>query len=714
MNKILCFVFLILLFQICVAAGEPSIWSINSRDDVLKGDARGVSINENGSITLAPKLKELFNTEQSYIWSTAIDKSGNKYLGTGGDGKIFRVDNSGNGSLFYDSTEINVSALAIGSDGSVFAGTSPDGKVYRILPNGTANVYFEPKEKYIWSLAVLSDGSLAVGTGEGGKIYKVKTANASPESSLLYDTSETHIISLAADKNGNLYAGTDSDGFVLRFSSDGKPFGLLDSPLREIHEITVGPDGSVYVLALGESASTKETKPETSKTAKTAVSVKKKDSTESATPAKSRYDLSSAKSAVYRILPGGASDVIWKSDEITAFSVYAHVTGNGVLIGTSDKGRIYSVSNSGRENLALQTDEEQVSTITTFGNKLFATSSNQGKLFEIGGPQDETGSFESPVLDAKSTASWGMIWWRSSGDVQIQTRSGNTATPNETWSDWSSESGQQKEMKIVSPPAQFLQWRAVLKNPGAALNEVSASFLQQNLPPEVLSIDIFPAFVGLAPNPEVPVDPNITALGLDPADFGITIPAPVPRKVFQSGAKSLQWKSEDRNNDSLLYSIFYKQINDADFKLLRENIEETFFTIDGLAFADGRYIFKIVASDSPSNPSPTALSGERISEPFDIDNTPPAVSVAGTPVVSGDKVTVIFEATEDSSYIRRAEYTVNGGTWKTIYSDDGISDSSKERYTVSVTLPKSGEYSIALRVFDSSGNAGNARALVRK
>lgn len=716
MNKLYC---LIIAGLLCVSAGfagEPSIWSINSREDILKGDAKGVSINDNGSITLAPKLAEVFNTEQSYIWATVIDKNGNKYLGTGGDGKIFRVDGSGNGKLFYDSAEINVSALAIGNDGSLFAGTSPDGKVYKILPDGTASVYFEPKEKYIWSLAVLTDGSLAVGTGEGGKIYKVKTENAKPESSLLFDTSETHIISLATDKNGNLYAGTDEDGFVLRFSADGKPFGLLDSPLREIHEITVGPDGSVYVLALGESASSKVAKTEDKKDVKTAVSVKKKDANAPTTPAKSRYDLTSAKSAVYRIRPSGVSEIIWKSDDITAFSVYAHIAGNGVLIGTSDKGRIYSVSNDGQETLALQTDEEQVSTISTFGNRLFAASSNQGKLFQIGGTPDEAGSFESPVLDAKSAASWGMIWWRATGEVQIQTRSGNTATPNETWSSWSSGSGQQKEMKIVSPTAQFLQWRAILKSSAtpAILNEVSASFLQQNLPPEVLSIDVFPAYVGLAPNPEVPLDPNVSALGLDPADFGIVIPDSIPRKVFQSGAKSLQWKSEDRNDDTLVYSIFYKQINDADFKLLRENVEDTFFTIDGLAFADGRYIFKIVANDSPSNPLSIALSGERISEPFDIDNTPPAVSVVGAPAISGEKVTVLFEASESSSYIRRAEYTINGGKWKTIYADDGISDSGKERYTVSVTLPRSGEYSIALRVFDSSGNAGNTRALVKK
>jgi sugar lactone lactonase YvrE len=160
---------------------------------------------------------------------------------------------------FYDTNELNVAAIAVGTRGEIYAGTAPDGKVYRIEANGTASVFFDPKEKYIWSLAVLNDGNVAVGTGENGRIYRVKSVSATPESSLLFDTSETHIISLAADRAGNLYAGTDASGLVLRFGVDGRPFALLDSPLREIHDLSIAADGSVYALALGESATTKPT-----------------------------------------------------------------------------------------------------------------------------------------------------------------------------------------------------------------------------------------------------------------------------------------------------------------------------------------------------------------------------------------------------------------------------------------------------------------------
>src|SRR6266571_286329 len=237
-------------------AGEPVVWEMSSRTELLKGEARGVSVTDNGVLTLAPSLSQLFNTEQAYVWSTAIDSAGNVYLGTGHDGKLFRVTPDGKGSLLYKASELDVTAIAIANDGTIFAATSPDGKVYRVSADGKAEVYFDPADKYIWSLAILNDGSLAVGTGDNGKLYRVRAAGAKPESSLLISTNQTHVISLAVNKQGDLIAGTDPGGLVLRISPDGKAFGLYDAPLREIHALAPAADGSIYALALSDAAST--------------------------------------------------------------------------------------------------------------------------------------------------------------------------------------------------------------------------------------------------------------------------------------------------------------------------------------------------------------------------------------------------------------------------------------------------------------------------
>ena len=705
-----------------IAASEPSIWSVNTRADILKGDAKGVSIDENGTITLAPKLSEIYNTGQSYVWSSAADAAGNVFLGTGGDGKIFRVGADGKATLFYDAAELNVAALAIGGSGELYAGTAPDGKVYRIDRSGAATVFFEPKEKYIWSLAVMSDGSLAIGTGETGRIYRVKSANAAPESALLFDTSETHIISLAADKSGNLYAGTDASGLVLRFGADGKPFALLDSPLREIHDLSVGADGSIYALALGDSASaatttttTTEATPSASPESATVSAEKPNPATPEPTP-KSRYDLTGAKSAVYRISPDGGSNVLWNSATVAGFSIHARESGNGVYLGTSDKGRIYGIGDDGRETLVLQSDESQISTLTAAGQNLYATTSNQGKLFRVGAETVAEGSYESAVLDAKAVAAWGRIWWRASGSIQLQTRSGNSERPNETWSAWSAAYADAKGAQIASPRAKYLQWRAILKssNSAANLNEVNVSFLPRNIAPEVLSIQVLPTNVGLAANPAIQIDPNIETSGLDPQIFGIVNAVIPPRRLYQRAATSLQWTAEDRNGDKLEYAIYYREIGEADFKLLRDKLTDNFYTIDGQSLADGRYIFRITAQDSPSNPANQALSGERLSEPVEIDNTAPTVTISDQIQISGDRARVVFNAADAASFLTKAEYSVNGAEWRAVYADDGISDSPRERYTVEIPVPNAGEYAVTLRVFDVNGNSGNARAAVRK
>ncbi|MGI9054505.1 MAG: hypothetical protein ACR2F2_01750, partial [Pyrinomonadaceae bacterium] len=101
-------------------------------------------------------------------------------------------------------------------------------------------------------------------------------------------------------------------------------------------------------------------------------------------------------------------------------------------------------------------------------------------------------------------------------------------------------------------------------------------------------------------------------------------------------------------------------------------------------------------------------------EPFEIDNSAPTVSAVGQPQITNDKARVVFEAADAASYLNKAEYSINGGEWKTVYADDGISDSPRERYTIEISVKMPGEYSVALRVFDANGNVGNARILVRK
>ena len=136
----------------------------------------------------------------------------------------------------------------------------------------------------------------------------------------------------------------------------------------------------------------------------------------------------------------------------------------------------------------------------------------------------------------------------------------------------------------------------------ASLSEVSMAFVARNIAPEVLSIQVLPTNVGLAANPPVPVDPNIELTGLDPALFGIPNVTAPPRRVYQRGARRCNGRPRTVTAINWSMTSYYKEVNDSDFKLLRRELTDNFLTIDGQSLADGRYIFKVVARDTPSNP----------------------------------------------------------------------------------------------------------------
>jgi hypothetical protein len=722
-------------------AGGPIVWETNSREELLKGEARGVSVTDTGALMLAPRFAQLFDTEQAYIWSTAADERGNVYLGTGHDGRIFRVGADGRGALLYDAAELDVTALVVGRDGALYAGTSPDGKVYRIGADGRAAEYFDPPDKYIWSLAVLADGALAVGTGDTGKLYRVRAGGAKPEESLLIDVNETHVISLAVDKTGQLIAGTDPGGLVLRISPEGKAFALFDSPLREIHALVVAADNSIYALALSEAAS-RGGAPAVSSTTTTSsggasggvvtssVVIEDVGGGQPATfaaapqaPARSRNELANARSAVFRILPDGGTDVLWSSSAVTAFAV-APAPQGGVLVGTSDKGRIYSVTDDGRDTLLIQSAEDQISSFVVRGRETFAASSNQGKLFRFAAEPVAEGTYESPVRDAKVVSAWGRIWWRGSGTTELQTRTGNTERPDMTWSEWSAPYRDPAGAAVTSPRARFIQWRAVLRAPASGgdaaatggasrIEDVSLAYLPRNVAPEILSITTPPTGVALLPAIQIQTDPNLEASGLDPALIS-PVPQVPARRAFQRGAVALQWQAEDRNGDTLEYAVYYRAQTESAFHLLREKLRDNFYTVDGAALGDGRYIFKVVATDAPENPPGAALSGERNSEPVEVDNTAPTVRATGEAAFNGERVRVSFVVEDARGRVRRADVSVDGGAWRTVFPEDGIADSPRETFALDLPLTGAGEHTISLRGFDASGNSGSARVLVRR
>jgi len=249
--------------------------------------------------------------------------------------------------------------------------------------------------------------------------------------------------------------------------------------------------------------------------------------------------------------------------------------------------------------------------------------------------------------------------------------------------------------------------------PSPRLREVTVSYLPRNLAPKINSVTILPAGVSLQALPQPQPDSGADQAGLDPSILGSMAQIP-PRRVFQRGAISLQWQAEDKNGDTVEYSVYYRDAASAsgEFYPLKSELRETYYTIDPNSLPDGRYIFKIVASDSASNPAAQALKDEQETEPIEVDNTPPSVT-ADAPRMTGSNVEIVFRATDATSIIRRAEYQIDGGPWKPVFPADGIADSKREEFRVALVLNDKKPHVVALRAFDANANVGSAHATVK-
>ncbi len=691
-----------------VAASTPVTFELTSRTDLEKGSSAGVSVADNGVIALSPSFDAVFDTQQTHVWSTAVAANGTIYLGTGHDGKVFAVTPAGVGSVLLDAAELDVTAIAVDpASGSVFAATSPDGKIYRIDASGKSSVFFDPEDKYIWSL-VFRNGMLYAGSGEKGVIYRIP---ADGKGTPWVDTDEVHVVALAFAPNGDLIAGTDPNSLVLRIGADGKPFAILDTPLQETHAFSVASDGTMYALAIAASAATTSAD-------QSGVSVVESNTTTASrldianagtTTVPSRRDVDDAKSAVFRILPDGSTDVVWSSRSVVGYSIF--VDGSRLLVGSGDRGRVIAVDTSTmRSTLLLQSTEDQTSTLVSSGGSVFATGTNLGKLFRLGPGTVATGTYESPVHDAKAVSAWGRMAVRATGQVVVETRSGNTEAPDSTWSAWSAVRLDGGAGAIASPPSRYVQWKLTLSGAGTAVQSVAVSYLPRNVAPEITQLIVLPSGIGLQELPQQPVDPAVLSSGFDPSIFGLASNIP-PRRVFQKGARSIVWQAKDPDDDRLSYTLQIRGVSEREWRTLGAGLTNAWFTVDSDAMPDGVYVLRLVATDDLTNPKSAALSGDKTSEPIEIDNTPPKVT-AGAPSVSGRNGEIPFAVEDSTSRILRAEFSVDGGPWMPIYPGDGIPDGPRESFVVRVANLVAGEHVIALRAADSSANSGSSKITI--
>ncbi len=668
------------------------IWEQQHQKDFESGKPKNVSISSKGELMLAPKLDAFFeDTKEIYIWCLAEDSKGNIYAGTGNGGKIYRITPDGESSLFYDSPEVSILTLAIDPNDNIYAGTAPDGLIYKLTDSSTPpTTILSSEEKYVWAMTFDDAGNLYAATGTSGKIYKVTPDG---QTSVLYDSDETNILCLLYHE-GKLYAGSDGKGTIYSVKTeDGAATVIYQTGQKEVRRLVMGAQGVIYAGTVTTAVPQPGGPP---------------PGPPGPSPPASRNG-EEKKSRIYKIQPDGIVSVMWEVPEPLILSM-ASDSEEGLYIGTGDSGKLYWVNTDGDSIFKGKCSASQIVAMhrTANSDRLLLATGNAGKIFELKSDRLAEGTLESKTQDTKVVSRWGKLSWEGvtpeGTAISFATRTGNTEKPNSTWNDWSEELTAPEASQITSPAARYIQWRAKLTTSAASatptLKKVTVASVQANTEPRFTSIAVRR---GSAPESAGPPEgvrrPRESRPTSNPSSEG------------DSTKYTASWKVKDDNNDTLQFDVYYKGIDETNWKLLKDELKQTSYALDTTLMSDGRYVIKVSATDKLSNPPNFAKSTEKVSDPFDIDNSQPMVTDI-TATANEDRTYQISCTAADSfSYIQKAVYKIDSDEhWQVIFPDDGIFDSKRETLLLHTNSLPAGEHTITIRVTDAAGNTGVGRA----
>jgi hypothetical protein len=719
---------------LAAAAVETHYWSQDTQVEFEKGSRTGVALRSDGQLSLAPLVKELADASTPYLWSIAIGANGTAYVAGGPSSNkaaIFELTRAGAWKKFSEIEGMNVFAMAVGRDGRLYAASSPDGKVYKIAANGAAEVFYDPQAKYIWALQFLEGGDLLVATGDKGELHRVTPAGAGK---VWLKLDEDHVRSLAVDVKGQVFVGTEPGGLIVRVDASGAPFVVHQSGKREVTTLFAAPDGAMYAAVIGNKMTGTQIMIPTAPVP--AVPLPPAAGAPGAPAAAAantqRIPVAPAPPVAPNPVPGG-SEVIRIDVDGSPMKVWSHATDlvyamaldakGKLLLGTGNKGSIYRVESPSVYTLLRDLTSTQVTALVRDGSRTLVVTGNVGKVHQLGDALDPRGTFESQVFDVSNFAHWGRLHAKhvgGGGTVAFETRSGNLDRPTQMWSAWAPL----KDGRVASPPARFLQWRAILQQgaatggDGPVLSQVDVAYLPKNLAPRVDIVEPTPAnyrfpapptsITSIAPTMTLP---PIGKPGASPANPVIDTTTS-PALTYARGMIGVRWQAADDNGDTLEYTVEIKGENEQTWKLLKDKVRERYLSYDATAFADGRYQIRVTATDQPDNPAGLGLSASQISPYFLIDNTAPEVrNLAGA--ATGGKLNVRFAVADTLSVVTKAEVSINGGTWTLVEPAARLADSKDLEFALTLDRATAGETTIAVRVTDEFDNQAVAKTVVR-
>jgi hypothetical protein len=443
-----------------------------------------------------------------------------------------------------------------------------------------------------------------------------------------------------------------------------------------VHGIATGPNGVLYAIANDEPSGAPS---ETSETASSRHNTGGRSPPGPTAAPRSKP----GKGSLWRFDAQGHPERMMHHDDFHYVSLAVDERGTP-FVGTGAEGRVYTVDDAHTVSLVADSDERQIGAIGVAGRTRFVVGSDPAvfhRILSIGGPD---AVWTSKTLDAGLRAHFGHLTWRSTGPLEVSTRTGDTQTPDATWSPWT---GPIAEGAVApSPPGRFAQVRARLTSAGSTIAGVTLAFVTENLRAVVTEVAA--------------------------REKGVTHEA--KEGIVQSGGEPpkhdsvvhVTWKVENPDSDELRYRVQFRREGQGrwiDATAPDDVLTKPELDWDTAALPEGKYRLRIDASDEIANPLGVVTHHALESAPVLVDNTPP---VFKTLAMLGRR---LHAAVVDGvGPIVRVEVAMDGRLeWRPLAPVDGIFDTPEETIDADIgpLLPAGpGPHLVAVRAFDAAGN----------
>lgn len=720
---------------------------------------KGIAVRSDGRLLDGPVVRDLAgNLPADFYWSMVPAGPAGWLVGTGPEGKVFRVDTSVAGEftseMLIDLEATHVFALAALPDGSFLAGTSPQGTLTLVREGRVVASIALPVDSVL-DLALLPGPTpvVLVATGNPGRIYRIDVAQfaaAGDVKERIADVGELarrgiSVFGEIRDRNvrrllpladGRVIAGSAPRGNVYAFpAAGGAPLILLENRDAEVTDLLAGPDGSFYAALTLAAPSGESRVARTTPPAPVAITPAP-DGADA--PEGERNERFGGRGQLVFFPARGLPEVVVARTGMAFYRTAWHEAAERrwILLSGGEQGELLAYSPIERRSLNLgASNSAQVNLILPTGSPgaFLLLRNNAAGLSSLVFEPAVTRSIETRKLDLGVPSELGRLrFGQVSGvraeQMQVEVRTSFGSDELEGWSPWVRLSHENGGWFAPDLRGRYVQYRLTLSGTTPTLpliDRATVHFLPQNRRPLMTDFRLLPPNLGIVPAPEPAPAPATTTLGQllfptqrdakeDPATAKRRSAFMSSQIVPQPGTQVVFWTLTDPDDDTLAATFSISPENSDAWTDIVIDTSDAFVQFEVSHLPEGRYRSRLVVRELAPRPVGQRLSYTFETDSLTVDRTPPQIVRTHIERTNGNWQ-VLVEGQDELSQLVGAEFVLNNGMRTAVEQPlDGVLDGRGETFVAEFPEARAaGATSVEIIIYDKSGNSSSRRVALK-